>query len=70
LITERLSSIISNVQTEDIVYLALSKSLNYAVTPAVVPIEGTLYCVEKALGALPEETAEEVQHETVSPRTT
>jgi hypothetical protein len=46
---------------EDIVYSALSKSLNYAVTTAVVPVEDTLYGVEKAIGVLPEE----VQQETV-----
>jgi hypothetical protein len=49
---------------EDTVYSALSKSLNYAVTPVVVPVEDTLYGVEKVIGALPEETAE-VQQETV-----
>jgi hypothetical protein len=41
----------------------LSKGLNYAVTPAVVPVD-ILCGVKKALGALPEEIAEEVRQET------
>jgi hypothetical protein len=45
--------------------LALSKGLNYAVTLAVVSVEGILYGVEKVLGALPKETAEEVFQENV-----
>jgi hypothetical protein len=39
----------------------LSRRLNYAVVPAIVPVEDILCGVEKAVGALPEETAEEVQ---------
>jgi hypothetical protein len=50
---------------EDRVYSALRKSLNYAVTPAVVPVEDTLYYVEKALRALREESAEEFQQVTI-----
>jgi hypothetical protein len=45
--------------------LALSKSLNYALTPTILPVEDILCGVEKGIGALPEETAEEVQQETV-----
>jgi hypothetical protein len=49
---------------DDAVYLALSKGLNYAVTPAVLPIED-ICRVEQVIGALPEEAAEEVWHKTV-----
>jgi hypothetical protein len=34
--------------------------MNYAVAPAFVPIRDILCGVENAVGALPEETAEEV----------
>jgi hypothetical protein len=44
---------------EEAVCSALSKGLNYAVTPAVVPVDAILCGVEKATGALPEETAKE-----------
>jgi hypothetical protein len=44
---------------------ALNKSLNYAVTLAVVPVEDSLCGVEKAIGALPEVTAEEVLQKTI-----
>jgi hypothetical protein len=47
------------VALEEAVFSALSKGLNYSVTPAVVPVEAILCGVEKARDALPEETAEE-----------
>jgi hypothetical protein len=37
---------------------ALSKGLNYAVAPAVLPVEDILCGVERAVGALPEEIAD------------
>jgi hypothetical protein len=49
---------------EDAVYLALSKGLNYAVAPALLPVED-ICRVEQVIGALPEEAAEEVWQETV-----
>jgi hypothetical protein len=51
---------LSKIPLEEAACSALSKGLNYAVTPAVLPIEDILCGVEKAVGALPEETAEEV----------
>jgi hypothetical protein len=55
---------LSDVPLEDAAYSALSKGLNYAVAPAVLPIENFLGGVEKAVGTLPEEAAEEVRQET------
>jgi hypothetical protein len=36
-------------------YYTLSKGLNYAVAPAVLPVEDILCGLEKAIGNLPEE---------------
>jgi hypothetical protein len=44
--------------------LALSKGLNYALAAVFVPIRDSLCGVEKAIGALPEETVEEITEET------
>jgi hypothetical protein len=44
---------------------ALSKGLNYAVAPGRIPAKDFLCGVEKAIGTLPEETAEEIRQETV-----
>jgi hypothetical protein len=44
---------------------ALSKGLKYAVTPVVMPVEDNLCRVKNITGALPTDTAEEVQQETV-----
>jgi hypothetical protein len=46
-------------------FLALSKGLNYVVTPAVVPVEDILSGVEKSIGAPSEETGKAVGQETV-----
>jgi len=43
----------------------LQKGLNYAVTPRNVPIEELLTGVEKAVQALPVESAEEARQETI-----
>jgi hypothetical protein len=57
---------LSKVSFEEAACSILSKGLNYAVTLAVVPVEDILRGgVEKAIGALPEETAEEVRQETI-----
>jgi hypothetical protein len=49
---------------KDAVYLAVS--LNYAVTPAVLPVE-EIYRLEQVIGTLPEEAAEKVWQETQDP---
>jgi hypothetical protein len=54
---------LSEVPLEEADGSALSKGLNYAVAPAVLPVEDILCGVEKAVGALPEETAEEVRQD-------
>jgi hypothetical protein len=41
------------------------EGLNFAVAPASVPVKDILCWVEKAIRALPEETAEEIRQETV-----
>ena len=46
-------------------YSALRKALYYAVAPTVLPIDGSLTLVEKAIKTLPAETAEEARQETV-----
>jgi hypothetical protein len=56
---------LTDVPLEDTAYSALSKGLNYAVAPAVLPIEDFLSSVDKAVGSLPQETAEEVSQQTV-----
>jgi hypothetical protein len=56
---------LSEVPLEESACSALSKGLNYVVALAVLPVEDILCGVEKAVGALPEETAEEVRQETV-----
>jgi hypothetical protein len=56
---------LSEVALKEAACLALSKGLNIAVSPAFVPIKDILCRVEKATGALPEETAEEIRQETV-----
>jgi hypothetical protein len=43
---------------------ALSKGLDYVVASAFVPVKDILCGVEKGIGALPEETAEEIRQET------
>jgi hypothetical protein len=55
----------SNVPLRDAAYLTLGKVLNYALAPVVLPIEDFLRGVEKAIGFLSEEDAEEVRQETL-----
>jgi hypothetical protein len=45
--------------------LALSKGFIYAVAPGRIPAKDFFCGVEKAIGTLPEETAEEIRQETV-----
>jgi hypothetical protein len=56
---------LSEVPLEEASCSALRKGLNYAVTPTVVPVEDFLCVVDKALDALPEDTAEKVRQETI-----
>jgi hypothetical protein len=56
---------LSSIPLEDAAYSALSKGLNYAVSPAALPIEDFLTGVERATRSLPVEAAEEVRQETV-----
>jgi hypothetical protein len=56
---------LSKVLMEEAACSALSKGVNYTVAPAVVPDEATLCGVEKAIGALFEESAEEVRQGTI-----
>jgi hypothetical protein len=56
---------LSNMPLEDAAYSILNKGMNSAVTLAVVPTEDILCGVAKAIGVLPEETAEEVGQETI-----
>jgi hypothetical protein len=64
-----LSTDVSEVRTASIIrdaaYSALSKGLNYAVSPAGLPIEDFLTGVERTIRSLPVEAAEEVRQETV-----
>jgi hypothetical protein len=46
---------LSSIQLEDAAYSALSKGLNYAVSPAALPIEDFITGVEKAFVSLPVE---------------
>jgi hypothetical protein len=41
----------------------LSKGLNFVVAPASFPVKDILCGVEKAIGALPEETAEDIRQD-------
>jgi hypothetical protein len=52
---------LSEVPLEEAACSALSKGLNFAMAPASVHIKDTLCGVEKAIRALPEETADEIQ---------
>jgi hypothetical protein len=56
---------LSGVPLEEAACSALSKGLNYAVTPGRIPAKDVLCGVEKAIGTLPEENAEEIRQETV-----
>jgi hypothetical protein len=56
---------LSGVPLEEAACFALSKGLNYAVVPGRIPVRDLLCGVEKAIGTLPEETAEEIRQETV-----
>jgi hypothetical protein len=56
---------LSEVPLDEEACSALSEGLNYAVALAFVPVNDILCRVEKATGALPEETAEEIRQETV-----
>jgi hypothetical protein len=53
------------VPLEEAAYFALSKGLNFTVAPGSIPVKDILCRVEKAIMALPEGTAEEIQQETV-----
>jgi hypothetical protein len=53
------------VPLEEAACSALSKGLNYTVAPGRIPAKDFLCGVEKTIGILPEETAEEIRHETV-----
>jgi hypothetical protein len=53
------------VPLEEAACSALSKGLNYAVAPGCIPAKDFLCGVEKAIGTLPEETAEKIRQETV-----
>jgi hypothetical protein len=56
---------VSEVLLEEEACSALSEGLNYAVAPGFVPVKDILCGLKKAIGALPEETAEEIRQETV-----
>jgi hypothetical protein len=49
---------LSEVPFEEAACSALGKGLNFVVAPASVPVKDILCGVEKAIGVLPEETAE------------
>jgi hypothetical protein len=55
---------LSEVPVEEAAYSVLNKSLNHAVAPRLIPVEDILSGVEKPMGTLPEETAEEIRQET------
>jgi hypothetical protein len=56
---------LSEMSLEKAACSVLSKGLNFAVAPASVTVKDILCGVEKGIGALPEETAEEIRQETV-----
>jgi hypothetical protein len=56
---------LNSIPLEDAAYSALSKGLNYAVSPAALLIEDFLTGVERAIRSLPVEVAEQVRQETV-----
>jgi hypothetical protein len=56
---------LSSVPLEDAAYSALGKGLNYAVSPAALPIEAFLTGVENTVVFLPVAVAEEVRQETL-----
>jgi hypothetical protein len=53
------------VPLEETACSAKSKGLNSAVAPERIPAKDFFYGVEKAIGTLPDETAEEIRQETV-----
>jgi hypothetical protein len=55
----------SKVPFEEATCLALIKGRTFAVAPASVSVNDILCGVEKAIGVLPEETAEKIRQETV-----
>jgi hypothetical protein len=56
---------LSGVPLEGAACSVLSKGLNYAVAPGHIPVKDFLCGVEKAIVALPEGSAKEIQQETV-----
>jgi hypothetical protein len=56
---------LNEVSLEEAACSPLSKGLNFAVAPASVPVKDILCGVRRALEALPQETAEEIQQETI-----
>jgi len=56
---------LSGQSLDDGLLSLLQKGLNYAITPCNVPIEELLTGVEKAVQALPVESAEEARQETI-----
>jgi hypothetical protein len=50
---------------EEAPYSALIKSWNFPLAPVPVPVKDSMCVVEKAIGALPEEIAENIRQETV-----
>jgi hypothetical protein len=60
----RIADDVSEIIVEEAVYFSVSKGLNYAVVPGRIAIMNVHCGVEKAIGTLPEETAEEVRQET------
>jgi hypothetical protein len=55
---------LSCIPREDAAYSPMGKGLNYAVSPAVLPIEDILTDVEKAIVSVPVEAAVEVREQT------
>jgi hypothetical protein len=55
---------LSGVLLEEAACSALNKDLNYAAHPGRIPVKDFFCGVEKAVGNLPEETAEEIRQET------
>jgi hypothetical protein len=51
---------LTGVPLEEAACSALNKGLNYAVAPGRIPAKDFLCGVEKAIGTLPEETAEDI----------
>jgi hypothetical protein len=56
---------LSEAPLEEAAVSALGKGLNYAVTPGHMPVKDIICGVEKAIRALPIESAEEIRQETV-----